>query len=243
VTGRGFRERLRSGEALTGVFVKTPSHQVIEVLAAGGTVDVVVLDTEHAAFDPSQLDAMLAVAHALPLPCLVRVAGPVAPLVQSALDGGATGVVVPHVASAARAADVARWSAYGTGGRGFSGSTRSAGWGTRAIADVLTAAAATTTVIVQVEDVAGVDAIGDIVDVVGVDAVFVGAADLTVGLGCTDAAHPKVTAAIDEVVAVARRANRALAAFASTSAESAAWRARGVSLVIEGTDQGRLRTR
>jgi staphyloferrin B biosynthesis citrate synthase len=243
VTTPAFRERLRNGEALTGVFVKTPSHQVIEVLAAGGAFDAVVIDTEHAPFDPSQLDAMLAIAHALGLACLVRIAAPSAPLVQSALDGGATGVVVPHVVSAVMAADVARWSTYGAAGRGFSGSTRSAGWGTHPITDVLARAAATTTVIVQVEDATAVDAIDEIVGVDGIDAVFIGTADLTVGLGCTEHAHPRVNAAVDAVVAAARRANRSLAAFAPTSAESATWRDRGVSFVVEGTDHGRLRAR
>jgi 2-keto-3-deoxy-L-rhamnonate aldolase RhmA len=243
VTTTPFRDRLRAGEALTGVFVKTPSHQVIELLAAGGTVDVAVIDTEHAPFDPSQLDAMLAVAHALELPCLVRVAAAAPTFLQAALDGGATGVLVPHVVTGAMAAQVSTWSRYGDGGRGYSGSTRSAGWGTRPMEQVLARAAASTTVVVQVEDVAAVDAVGDIASADGIDAVFIGMADLTVGLGCTDSTHPSVGSAVDSIVAAAQAAGCALSAVSSGPADSAQWRRRGVMFVVESTDQARLRSR
>jgi 2-keto-3-deoxy-L-rhamnonate aldolase RhmA len=233
---------LRAGEPLTGVFLKTPSHQVVEVLATTG-VDVVVVDAEHAPFDAAQLDAMLAVSHALGLACVVRVAAAERVLVQHALDGGATGVLVPHVDCAAVARDVVRWSHYGDGGRGYSGSTRSAGWGTRPMREVLRTAAATTTVVVQVEDPAALGDLDAIVGVPGVDAVFVGAADLTVGLGCDDLAAPRVTDAVDASAAAAARAGVPLAAFATDAADEAAWRARGATFVISGTDQSRLRRR
>jgi 2-keto-3-deoxy-L-rhamnonate aldolase RhmA len=243
VTATAFRERLRAGEALTGVFVKTASHQVIEVLAASGTVDVAVIDTEHGAFDPSQLDAMLAVAHALQFPCLVRVAAPAPVFLQVALDGGATGVLVPHVATGAMAAQVSTWSRYGDGGRGYSGSTRSAGWGTRSMENVLARAAAATTVVVQVEDVAAVDAAGDIAAADGVDAVFIGMADLTVGLGCTDPSHPSVRSAVDSIIAATQAAGCALAAISSGPADTEQWRRRGVMFAVESTDHARLRHR
>jgi 2-keto-3-deoxy-L-rhamnonate aldolase RhmA len=235
-----FRDRLRAGEPLTGVFLKTPSHQVVEVLATTG-VDAVVVDTEHAPFDASQLDATLAVAHARGLACLVRVAAAERVLVQQALDGGATGVLVPHVDTAAVARDVVRWSHYGDGGRGYSGSTRSAGWGTRPMRQVLRTAAETTTVVVQIEDPAALDDLDAVVGVAGIDAVFVGAADLTVGLGCDDPADPRVAGAVDAIAAATTRAGVPLAAFAVDAADEAVWRARGASFVISGTDQSRLR--
>jgi 2-keto-3-deoxy-L-rhamnonate aldolase RhmA len=240
-TERSFRARLAAREPLSGAFVKTPSHQVVEVLALGA-LDAVVIDAEHAPFDPGQLDVMLAVAHAHRFPCLVRVAEPSRVLVQQALDGGATGVLVPHVDTADRAREVVRWCRFGEGGRGYSGSTRAAGYGTRSIADVLSDAAATTTVVVQIEDPVALDHLDEIAGVDGLDAIFVGVADLTVGLGCTDTAHPWVVAGIDAIVAAARRADVPLAAFAVDGADADRWRERGATFVLTGTDQSRLRT-
>jgi 2-keto-3-deoxy-L-rhamnonate aldolase RhmA len=242
------RERLAAAVAgaapsLRGLVVRTPHHQVLEVLAASSTPpDVVLLDLEHSAIGPDALDAMLAVAVAHGLDALVRVPSLAGPWIQLALDTGAVGVVVPHVASPVDAATAVRAAHYGDGGRGFSGSTRAGRWGTRSMDEVLTTAAATTTVIAQVEDPAALDHLDELVSVPGLDAVFVGAADLAVALGARRLDDPAATAAVDTVVAAVARTGRPLVAFAGSPAAAAGWRARGAALVLEGTDQSRLAT-
>lgn len=241
-TARGFRARLGAGDHLTGVVVRTPSHQVVEVLAARVEPDVVMIDTEHAAFDPSVLDATIAVARGLGVPTLVRVPELTRAALQQPLDLGATGVVVPHVVTAADAATAVRLAHYGDGGRGYSGSTRSAGWGGRPMADVVAEARATTTVVVQVEDPAAVAEAEAIAATPGIDAVFVGAADLAVAMGATSTADDAVERTCATVIAACARAGASVVAFAATRADAAAWRAGGVSCVMLGTDQARLAT-
>ncbi len=94
----GFRQRMLSGEFLAGTFQKTPSYEVIEVLAMSG-LDFVCLDAEHAPFDRGRMDACLAMARALDFPALVRVGAFTPQDVLQALDSGAVGIVVPHVYS------------------------------------------------------------------------------------------------------------------------------------------------
>ena len=53
-----FRQAVRNGTVLIGTFIKTPSHQVAEILGAGG-LDFAVIDAEHAPFDPETLDRMV----------------------------------------------------------------------------------------------------------------------------------------------------------------------------------------
>ena len=233
------KARLAARTPVDAVVVRTPSYQVIEVLAARG-VGCVMIDTEHAVFDPSQLDAMLAVASALDIDALVRVAVADQARIQQALDSGATGVVLPHVDSARRAAEVVRWGHYGDGGRGYSGSTRSAGWGSRSMAEVVAGAASSTVVVVQVEDVAALDELDGIAGTAGVDAVFVGAADLAVGMGAGSTTDREVVAACDRIVAAATAARRSVVAYASDADDAARWRARGANVVITGSDQSRL---
>ncbi|MGB1208957.1 MAG: HpcH/HpaI aldolase family protein, partial [Paracoccaceae bacterium] len=149
-----FRSRLRAGDRLAGTFVKTPAFQVVEVLATS-RLDFIVLDAEHSPFDRQTLDACLAVARAHDLPSLIRVGDGSPRELLWALDMGATGVVVPHVDTVDKAQAVAKTARYGLGGRGFAGSTRSAGYATRSMAEVLQDTH-DTVVIPQIEEPAGV---------------------------------------------------------------------------------------
>mgnify|MGYP000620961505 CR=1 FL=1 len=60
---------------------------------------------------------------------------------DAAYNAGAAGVMVPHVNSAAEAAEIAAAMAYGPGGRGFAGTTRAAGYFGRPMAEHLAEAA------------------------------------------------------------------------------------------------------
>ena len=171
------RARMLRGEILSGTFVKTPSHDIIEIMALSG-LDFVTVDTEHAPFDRGRLDACLAVARALDFPVLVRVPSGDRQEILKVLDSGATGVVVPRVDSLEKAEEVARWSRFGHGGRGFAGSTRWAGFATRKMPEILAQSEEETVVVVQIEEPEGVDCCDAIAAVTGVDGLFVGPADL-----------------------------------------------------------------
>ncbi len=224
---------------LTGVFVKTPAPPMIELLALAG-IDFVCLDAEHAAFGRRELDECLAVARALGLPALVRVAEAGAAPILQALDGGAEGVVVPHLDGAEAAARVAAWSRFGLGGRGYAGSTRAAGYGTLPMRQVLATSREETLVVVQIEDPAGLAAAEAIAATPGVDALFFGAADLAVGMGFEDSAAPEIRAAFDRVAASARAGGKPLAAFTAAADGLGELVARGVRLAFVGSDQSLL---
>jgi 2-keto-3-deoxy-L-rhamnonate aldolase RhmA len=129
-----------------------------------------------------------------------------------ALDAGAHGIVVPHVTDAATAARVARAARFGPGGRGYAGSTRWAGFGTRTMPDLL-AESADTLVIAQIEDPEGVEAVEAIAATDGIDALFLGPADLTVGYGHSVQDNPDVARAYARTGAAARASGRAFMTF------------------------------
>lgn len=233
------KERLGANEPVDGCVVKIPSHQMVEVLAASG-VSTVMIDLEHGAVGTDALDAMIAVAMALRVDTLVRIGSADRRSIQQALDMGATGVVVPHVESAEIAADVARWAHYGASGRGYSGSTRSAGWGTRSMADVVVSARRTIVVVIQVEDAAALDHLDEIVAVDDIDAVFIGPADLAVGSGAESTRDRGVVQAVARIIAACRSAGRPTAAYAVDDNDVARWRSAGAALVFNGSDQSRL---
>jgi 2-keto-3-deoxy-L-rhamnonate aldolase RhmA len=230
-----FRERLHAGQKLVGTFVKTPAPVVTEVLARSG-LDLLVLDAEHAPFGRAELDGCLAIAAALQMPTLVRVPSAEPALILNALDCGATGVMVPHVASVAAARAAVAACHHGPGGRGYAGSTRAAGFAGRSIAEQLERARRSTAVVVQIEDAEALDTIDGIAGVPGIDALFVGRIDLTVSLGQTDPAHSTVVAAVERICAAGRAAGVPVGMFVTTTEEAKLWMERGATLFVLSSD-------
>jgi 2-keto-3-deoxy-L-rhamnonate aldolase RhmA len=233
----GLKARMQAGEALTGTFVKTPAWEVMEVLAMSG-LDVLCLDAEHAPFDRARMDACLAMGRALGIATLVRVPAARPETILAALDSGATGIVVPHVDSLAKAESAARAARFGPGGRGYAGSTRWAGFSGARMPDLLARSAEETVVIVQIEDPAGVEAAAEIAALPGVDGLFVGPADLTVAYGRTDPSAPEVAAAYDRVGRACAAAGTCFATWAPDAATARARRALGVTMVLVGSELG-----
>jgi len=235
VTPEAFRSRLRNRDPLVGTFVKTPSATVCEVLGLTA-LDAVCLDAEHAPFERSVLDHCLLALRAAGKPALVRVPSAAPEAILNALDCGATGVVVPHVTGPDAAARVARATRFGPEGRGYAGSTRAAGYGTKPMGRHLADSAERTTVIAQVEDVAGVDAVAEVAAVEGIDCLFIGQMDLCVAYGADSPDEPIVTDAVLRVCAAAADAGRATGMFVRSVEEVARWRNCGVSLFLLASD-------
>lgn len=215
-----FRTRMLAGDFLAGTFLKTPAYELIEVLAQSG-LDFLCLDAEHSAFDRARMDACLAVARALDFPVLVRVGSASAESILQALDSGAVGVVCPHIDTAEKAAEIARWSRFGHGGRGYAGSSRWAGFATRKMPDLLAQSQSETVVIAQIEEPEGVAAAQAVAATDGVDGLFLGPADLSVGYGKTDQSSPELMAAFESVGAAAKAAGKAYMTFVPNATAAA----------------------
>jgi 2-keto-3-deoxy-L-rhamnonate aldolase RhmA len=147
------KSRIAAGEALLGTFLKTPHPHIVEVLASSG-LDCLCIDAEHAPFDRRDIDACVMAAQLGGLPVLVRTPNSAPEQILNALDCGADGVLVPHVRSAAEARAIAASAHYGVGGRGYAGSSRAAGYGTKSMPDHTIGSAAKTIVIAQIEGIA-----------------------------------------------------------------------------------------
>lgn len=230
-----FKDDVRSGRILAGTFQKTASHDVVEVLSKSG-LDFVCLDSEHAPFGRRELDTCLAMARALSFPALVRVSSADPAAVLQALDAGATGIVVPHVASATQAAAIARAARFGHGGRGFAGSTRWAGFATRPMTEVLEQSERETVVFAQIEEPEAVEAADEIAATEGIDGLFVGPADLSVCLGTTDQTSAPVRDAMRHVGEACKRHGKAFMTFAPNADSGAELQALGVSLFFVASE-------
>jgi staphyloferrin B biosynthesis citrate synthase len=235
-----FRRRFSARERMVGSFVKTPTSHAIEILGDLG-FDFVVIDEEHAAFDRESIDVALLAARASGIAGIVRVAEARASSILSALDCGATGVLVPHVLSVEKAKDVASWSRYRGGRRGYSGSARAGRYGATPMWTVVDEADARTTVIAMIEDPEALDTIDAIARVDGVDGFFIGRGDLTVSLGAASPAAAEVQDAVRHISAAARSANKPVCVMVGSASEAKPFQELGASAFIVSSDQGFLR--
>ena len=225
-----FRQRLIDGELIVGIFQKTPSMMIAEVLA-DTDIDVVCIDAEHSPFDRKDIDASLLAYRSADKPALVRVPSASPEHILNALDCGATGIVVPHVYSSAKAHAVAKASQYGERGRGYAGSTRAAEYASRNVEQNI-AASASCAVIAQIEDLTALNEIDEIASISGIDCLFIGMMDLTVALGLSSPKEPAVVDAAKKICAAANKANRRLGIFVTDPKDIRFWQEQGVSLFL-----------
>ena len=224
------KDRIASRELVVGTWVKTPHPIIVEVLGLSA-LDCLVLDAEHAPFDRGSLDLCLMAARGAGKPALVRPPSAAPEHILAALDMGAAGVIAPHIRSAAEAEALVRACHYGPGGRGYAGTTRAAGYGTKGMARTR-ADGSSVAVIAQVEDVEAVEAIDAIAAVAGIDALFIGRADLTLAYQAESPDDPRVVAAVERICAAGRASGRAIGMFLARPADAPAWREKGASLFL-----------
>lgn len=236
----GFRQRLLSRVPLAGTFLKTPAFQLIEILAQS-ELDFVCLDAEHAPFDRNAIDACCAMGRALDFPVLVRVGDGSPREILQALDCGAVGIVVPHVDSAAKAAAVAQAARFGRGGRGFAGSTRWAGYATQSMPDLLARSQSETVVIAQIEEPEAVDAAEAIAATEGIDALFLGPADLSVGYGHDHQTSDDLFSAMERVGKATEAAGKAYVSWVANAQKAQEWSAYGMSCFFISSEHSWMR--
>lgn len=256
---RDFRKRLLDRELLIGTFCKTPTSHSTEILGSLG-YDFVMLDEEHAPWTRQTLEVGFLGARAFGIAGLVRVARPDANSILSALDDGAIGIMVPHVASAEKARNIASWARYKGGTRG-SGVGRGGDYGGRSFEAHYQASDATTTVIAMIEDREAIEHIDEIVAVEGIDGFFLGRGDL--GLSLSNATErlcdprsaaegipretgpvPSVEEAVRIVAKAVLKSGKALCAVTQNMASDDAKKMLdlGVTALMVASDQGLLRS-
>lgn len=229
------RQRLRGPEPVVALFSVIPSPAIAELAAHAG-FDAIVFDSEHGPLGPESLDALVPVARSAGIHPIVRVRENEGSLIGAALDVGASGVMVPQVGSgeaAAAAVAAARFAPLGH--RGANPYVRSARYaGGRPYFERANAESA---VILMIEGRGGIDALGEILAVPSLDAIFVGPFDLSQSLGLAgQTEHPAVVDKMREIVARAAASGVAAGVFAPSAESAVRWRELGVRFIALGFD-------
>lgn len=195
-----FRAALaRPGGPALGTWVKLPVMESVELLALAG-FDFIVIDLEHAPITLETAYRLIGTANHLGVAPIVRVPSLDGGVVPRVLDAGAEGVMLPHVDTVEQAVAGVRAVRFPPlGDRGVGATSRAGAWGALDRAEYLRFGREEAVFIAQIESAAAARAAGEIAAVEGVDALLVGAADLSVSEGTTED-DPRVAALIAEAI-------------------------------------------
>lgn len=222
-----------------GIWVKLPAVEIVE-LASLAELDFVIIDLEHAPLDLETTALLIATARVRDVVPIVRVPGWDTALWQRLLDAGALGLHVPHVESA----DQARMMVEATrfpplGARGSGAMSRAGLWGRKGRAEYMREGNEDVVLVAAVESATAIDAADEILAVEGIDAIFVGAGDLSLALG-VPVADPEVQRLVDVAIGAAKRAGKPCGGAARDAASSVRGLARGYGYVTVGNDTSML---
>jgi 4-hydroxy-2-oxoheptanedioate aldolase len=233
------RDKIAAGGRMTGTWVSIPDIAVVEILAQAG-FDYLLIDGEHGPIPPAALPPLALAAERHGCPIVYRVQANRSDLIKAALDVGVDGLMVPLVETRAEAAAVVEAAKYPPAGRRGFGPWRASNY-FQDLAAYHTAANERIAVILQIESAGAVERAADIAAVPGVDALFVGPADLCGSLGVPlGTIEPKLTAALEEVLAAGKKTGRAVGIDAVSPEKFALFAKMGFTLFTYGSDLGYL---
>ena len=199
-TDNRFKARLQAGEKLIGLWLTLADPYCAEICAGAG-FDWLLIDGEHA---PNDLRSVLAQLQAISPygvePVVRPVVGETARIKQL-LDIGVRSLLIPMVETAAQAAEMVRAVRYPPLGVRGVGSpiARVSRWGR--VPDYMRDADESICLLLQVESAEALKNLDEILEVPGIDGIFIGAVDLSASLGhMGDTSHPVVVAAIADAL-------------------------------------------
>lgn len=226
-------------QAAFGPFLKLPNPALVEIIGIAG-FDFVIIDCEHGPLDMLVAEEMVRAAKLSGLSAVIRVSENNPALISRALDIGADAVQVPQVSTRTDAEKVVQAAKFAPlGERGVCRYVRAAGYSSVDRQAYFTLANQNTRTIIHIEGEEGMENIQDILQVEGIDVIFIGPYDLSQSLGLPGQVdHPLVVARMREIIDRAREAGKIVGTFVDDVDAARKWLALGVQYIAYSVDTG-----
>jgi 4-hydroxy-2-oxoheptanedioate aldolase len=233
-----FKKKISAGEVVFGPFMKTTDPAFVEIAGYAG-FDFVILDMEHGPVSYENLQNLIRGAIIAGTVPIVRTSDSNANSISKALDLGAMGVQIPQVQSAYEAKSCITASKFfPLGERGSCRFVRAADYSSVPSEDYFTMAN-NTLVILQLEGKKAIDNLNEILEVKGIDIIFIGPYDLSQSMGFPGQVdHPEVANAMKKIVDSARKRDIVLGTFTDTIESAKRWKAAGIQYISYSVDVG-----
>jgi len=235
------KTKLKNGQKTIGGFLQTVSPVAAEIMSRSG-FDWLIVDMEHAPGGFENLQAQLQAMNGTGVVPFARAPWNDMVAIKKILDTGVMGVLVPYVNTCAEAeAAVAACKYPPRGVRGVAGSPRAAGY-TGNMMPYLTSANDQTIVMIAVETVEAVENLDGILEVEGLDGIFIGPVDLASSLGhLGDPSQPQVQEMIARIESKVLSSDKFLGTLASTWDKANACFEKGYQWLVLMQDGAALR--
>ena len=229
------KAKLANNEAIIGTWVSLADPAVTEILCSVG-FDFLLLDGEHAPINETVLKKLLLAVNGSDTAIMFRVRKNDEALIKVALDLGVDGLFVPMVNSADEARQAVQATRYPPLGKRGIGPWRASNY-YQNMADYVAQANEQITLILQIEDIAALPHLDEILSVQGFDAAFIGPADLSASLGLfPNTQHPIVIETIELITQKCLAAGIPLGIDAASPEHITQMRQQGLQIFTYGMD-------
>lgn len=233
-----FRNKINSGEYVYGQFMKTADPMFVEAVGLAG-FDYVILDMEHGPVSIETQQNNIRAAEARGTVPIVRLKDRAENTIGKALDIGAYGIQVPQINTAQEAKNVVKYAKFHPYGmRGVCRFVRAADYSNmdrytyfESSKDII--------IILQLEGIEAIKNLGEILDVEGVDILFIGPYDLSQSLGIPGQVNNEIVVnAMREIVEKAKTKGKCIGTFVDAIDDLKMWRDLGVQYLSYSVDIG-----
>jgi 4-hydroxy-2-oxoheptanedioate aldolase len=201
------KEKLARDEVVASMTVRLVRQPEIAQIAKTAGFDTIYVDMEHSSASIETTSRICMAALAVGIAPFVRVPANTPEYITRVLEGGALGVIAPHVGSADEARAVVQAAKFPPlGGRSVAGGLPHLHFRTFPVNEAFAALNDATTVMIQFENAAALRKAEEIVAVPGIDMVMIGTNDLLCDWGIPEQyEHPKVREAYATTIAACRK--------------------------------------
>ncbi len=235
------KEIIKKKGYAVGTFLGISNVQTVECLSYTG-LDFVIIDTEHGPYDTETMSDMVSAAEKGGMVPVVRVADVTHKEIQRAVDNGARGLIVPCLKTIDEFKKVVELAKFAPiGNRGFI-KARGSGYGNESWAAVplkeyMKNCNKRVLTLPQCETAEALENIEEIVQIEGIDGIFIGPFDLSIALGIpAEFDNPKYKAAVERIKKACHEAGKLCMIFAASTDAAKAAIAQKMDAVAVGID-------
>ncbi|MBL4784060.1 MAG: 2,4-dihydroxyhept-2-ene-1,7-dioic acid aldolase [Cohaesibacteraceae bacterium] len=238
-------DKLRSGSQLLCGWMSLPDPLVAELIASS-SLEGVLLDMQHGQLDYNDTVLCGGAIIARNKPLLVRIPVGEYAMASRMLDMGATGIVAPMINGVADARALVDHCKYPPiGQRSWAPVLSMARHGIDDAQEMLALGNECCMAFAMIETRTAFDVLEDILNVEGLDGVFVGPADLSIALNGGTAVDPLSEATMEVVAGIAdtvKKSGKLSGIYAAHASAASRYRKMGFNFVTMGSDVAYLRT-
>ena len=235
------REAIEKKKYAVGTFLGAANPSIVEIMGYTG-LDFVVIDTEHGPYDTMPMSDLIQAAESKGLSPLVRIADITHREMQRALDNGAEGIIIPCLKSTddfRKVVDLGKCAPLGNRGfiKGRGSGFGNEPWASGTLTEYMQNSNDKVLLLPQCETKEALDNIEEIVQIEGIDGIFIGPFDLSICMGIPgrfDA--PEFKAAVDRILRACKQAGKLCMTFTGTPEEAKMYIDKGFDAVANSID-------